>query len=464
MGAANGETVVRGSQRVSGWEYVGDGVWKVPWSINSQQLFMNGEHLVPIGSTSPWNATNSVSGRPFLPKHGEIIDDLITNSFMIDARTETLYCRLRDDIDPNQQLVEASVADFIIDGGTTTSVEIRNVRFEHSNGTAKGGRSCLIRSGRADWSLVDVTAADGDFAGVCLRGENHTMRSVRIIRNGAVGIDINGSWSAAERRHRYGRPSQGILIDDVEIVFNNWRRFDSFWHAGGIKCIPLCRGVTVTNSVIAGNTGPGIWFDASLGDNVVVRNRVEGNEAGIVYEVSGPSDGDTFGAVIADNIVTDNSQQGIYVSASTGTRVEHNTVIGNRFGIVLHGMPRRHNGVLQSLANNVVVDNIVGRSDVDVVIYGGRAAADNHVDENFYVSRSQGRPTKRAGVRVSVVEGTGYTITDYSLDGLYGRTGFEEHGHSGDPRWEDTKSFRPDRLGDAARKGKRFRSEDTRHP
>ena len=91
--------------------------------------------------------------------------------------------------------------------------------------------------------------------------------------------------------------------------------------------------------------------------------------------------------MIRNNRVVGCSSAGITISASQKAIVENNTCYGNRWNVVLHGMPRAEYGGCK-LAGNRVAGNIFGGAEIDVVLFSGKGASDNVVDGNFYAPLS----------------------------------------------------------------------------
>ena len=430
-------TFIKGSREVKGWERSKGNIWKVDgWKTNSQQLFCDGEHLQQIGSRTPWNTKVLWADRVCLPPVGQAARDIRPGSFYHDGRTNTLYCMLADRSDPNGHLMEASVHDFVLDAGGASCVTVRGLAVMHNNGTARGRHSTLFRLGSSGWTVEDCLIEYGDFAGLGVGGTNHVIRRSTIRKNGDVGINMGNSDRARGWKWYPNATRMNILIEDCVIEGNNYRNFYAAWHAGGMKCIPACRAVTVRGCTVRDNDGPGIWFDHAQGDIVIEDNLVVGNKTGIFYEISSPAEGDEYGALIRNNRVVGSAHQGIYVSASECAIVERNTCYDNWAGIVVHGMPR---GKFR-LRNNVVRNNIVCRGKLaDLILFVGQDAGDNIVDGNFYATgdlRRYGLGV-RTDVRIGAVTGKGYAAPLRDPKQLGRPAGLEHNGLSGDPMWVD---------------------------
>ena len=87
----------------------------------------------------------------------------------------------------------------------------------------------------------------------------------------------------------------GVVLDSVEIAFNNYARFDAGWEAGGTK-FSYADGLVVRNSCVHNNYGPGLWTDIDNRNILYEKNKVFENASdGIKHEIS-------FDAVIRNNV------------------------------------------------------------------------------------------------------------------------------------------------------------------
>lgn len=86
-------------------------------------------------------------------------------------------------------------------------------------------------------------------------------------------------------------------IEACTLTFNNYRRFHSGWHAGGMNCIPGNIRCTIRNCEAAYNiAADGIWFDCDNAEIRILSNISHHNDgAGIFYEIN------KGGGIIADN-------------------------------------------------------------------------------------------------------------------------------------------------------------------
>lgn len=438
----HGPAVICGSLPVTDWVETGNGTWKrTDWKYDSQQLFVNGQPLQQIAARNPFTQQDGGDGNKCLTPQGRSVQDLKQDSFFYDKSTQTLYCKLSGNRTPNDLLIEASVVPDLMDGNGQSHIVLKGLIFRHSNGTATGQRSALLRVNGNHWRIEDCTFEHGDFAGIALAGESHQVRQCRIQDNGCVGIDVNGGESDT-------RPPQQILLENLIIRGNNRRHFYSYWHSGGIKLIPNVRGVTVRGCEVQDNNGPGIWFDASQGLNRIEDNLVVRNTVGISIEISRPGQGDTYTALIRNNRIAFNQHQGIYVSASTRVRIIRNTLFQNRWDVVLHGMPRAES----DLSDNEVKDNLLWGNDADLIVYTGPRAEANQIEGNIY-ARGQGK------AKIGVVDHPGYDIGFSDLGTLRKfHPNLERQGQSLSVRFRDPNRMDFRVYGDSIVRGKGWSS------
>jgi parallel beta-helix repeat protein len=158
-------------------------------------------------------------------------------------------------------------------------------------------------------TLEQVAVNDNATQGLAIGTTGVTLRHVTADGNGLLGIQA--------------AYADGLVLDGVRTEGNNSEHFNSAPVSGGIK-IARSRGIVVRDSVVAGNAGMGLWFDESCYGITVVGDDSVGNAAvGIVLELS-----DT--AVVADNVVSDNGEDGIQLHNTGHVQVWSNTVLRNR--------------------------------------------------------------------------------------------------------------------------------------
>jgi len=158
--------------------------------------------------------------------------------------------------------------------------------------------------------------------------------------------------------------SEDCVIEDCSLMCNNYRHFNPYWHAGGMKLIPANVRCTVRRCEVAFNFGScGIWVDGGweglankamrILDNVCHHN----GSTGIFYEINGG------GGLIAGNLCFANQGIGIDIQAHlpdpTANEqprlwVVHNTVADN-----VEGFRVADRNGWQILRNVTLVNNLI---------------------------------------------------------------------------------------------------------
>jgi hypothetical protein len=318
-GAPGGATVIKGSDAVSGWEPAGGGVFvRRGWSANSQQVFLDGEPLAQIGGTilngfpekpnHPMKALHASQGGIWpgrIPGGREALAD---RSFHYDAGSQSLYVKAPlESLDG--RLLEASVRPFPISGKGLKGVTFRDLRVEHSNTTAVAQSGAISIQGE-DLAFERVHVARADGAGFDLTGDR--IRIVRSSANycGQTGMKVRG---------------RGNRLEDNETSYNNTRRFNKWWEAGGAKFVGQggLRDSEILRHRAIGNLGDGLWFDWQNDNNRIRDSVVAYNSGfGIHYEASRR-------LRVSGSFVFGNGQRGVYLPNSSETAIEHNLIAAN---------------------------------------------------------------------------------------------------------------------------------------
>jgi parallel beta-helix repeat protein len=304
-------TVIKGSDVVTGWQGIGNGVFvRRGWTVNSQQVFVNGVSFQQIGGT-----ISSLYPADRWP--GRIaggVSSMTPNSFYYDAGGRNLYIKPADG-NLSGKTVEVSVRTRVGDGSGLNNVQIKNLSFMHSNtsATARGG-ALRLEGNRLVIDHISVTRADS--AGLVVLGDHNLLSNSVMNYNGQTGLFARGRF---------------VKLINNETSYNNTRGFHPNWEAGGAKF--MGRGGTspsgLMDSLISGhkalyNNGSGLWMDTMPGGgNKVVDSVVAYNQAyGIFFEISS-------GVEISNNLVYGNKLRGIYIAGSSNALVTHNLCVKN---------------------------------------------------------------------------------------------------------------------------------------
>ena len=416
------DVIIKGSDIVKDWEHHSGSIWKrTDWSINSQQVFVDGMPFQQIGNNCKFNVLRW--GKvTILPPVGTGLSDMIPGSFFYDQEKKILFIRMNDGSSPNTHFVEASVRNLIVSSHDINFIELHNLNFAHSNVSSIPYMMGMVNIEGKAWLVAGCTFTYGDFAGLNVTGEGHRIINNICNYNGNLGISINGSDATHNWQAYAGRPPQNIILDGNETSFNNYRKFYYYFQAGGIKGCNSCSGVKIIRHTAESNHGPGVWFDIDCKNITIDRCLLKNNTRGIEYEISGKG-------LISNNLVIGNIDQGIYVSASDNVEVINNTVHNNKYGIMVHGMPRSEH---MSLKNNIIRNNIIGKSSkAHLVMYTNPiTATDNTSDFNLFFS-------KNSSVKISWTKTKNYHVNFNNLESFSSETFQDINSIADNPLWNN---------------------------
>lgn len=398
----NERPVFKGSDLVVGWEPHGGAIWKrTGWTINSQQVFCNERYLQQIGL--PHISYTSDHYTPV----GAGLADMVAGSFYYDATATTLYVWLHDGGDPNASTMEVSAKAWVL-SLYLPYIHMKGLAVRHCNSSAANPGGTAVSLG-PDSIIEECDIQWCDFEGIQLVSRSQLIRCI-ISNNGNTGIGSNNS-------------SAGFIIRGCVINSNNYRNFNPWWHAGGMKIVGDASG-TVEDSEISYNHGNGVWFDFCKSGNLIAirNNRLHENKACAIFvEIS-------RNASIYNNLLIVNPYAGISISGSVDTRTYHNTIVttSTNTAIFLGGLPRTG----ETLKNNRVFNNIVygstSANDLVIPLDNGGDIQGNTSDYNCFF-RTDGALKLSDGVR-----------TFSSLETWRAATGFDLHSISKDPQFNLT--------------------------
>ncbi len=217
-------------------------------------------------------------------------------------------------------------------GGTTTAE--RNVI------SGNGQDGVLIKSSLGGAGAQNVV--EGNLIGIDVSGQ-------KVVLNGGFGVDLLSGYndSVGGSVAGSGNVISGNLGGGIRIAvgYENLVQGNTIGGTttGTINLGNIGNGIAVVNgssddtiggaastagNIIIGNSGAGVLISASTGDNMVLANDISGN-GGDGIGISGGSGPNTIGGDVG-NIISDNSANGVLISASTGsTFVVRNSISGN---------------------------------------------------------------------------------------------------------------------------------------
>jgi hypothetical protein len=426
-GAPGERAVISGADPVAGWRPLGDGRWcRDGWEVDSQQVFQDGVPLLQIGPgcmTDDREPDTALGAPPlwrnYLPAVGSGPGDLVPGSFRYQADERRLYLRPAAGADPNRVAIEAAVRESAVRPAHPGigHWRLRNLVCErNSYGTRHrryGGAGLVTVRGRG-WVVDGCTLRQADISGLHLNGGDHLVLGCNLVANGCQGFTLNGMPLPGSD----GEPG-GILIRDCLVAGNNQRGFGYFHEAGGNKLAISARTV-IERCALVHNRGPGIWYDIDNADFLIARCLVGWNVQGIHIEISRGA------GLVLGNVVVGHHHQGVYISGSGGNAVAGNAILANRWGLVVHGMPRHradlartyldgHPGydraaeaarladgarTLMPLYDNCATGNLIAGNQVtETVLYTGRGSHGNRLWNNWYQPGGAGLALSAAGYK-----------------------------------------------------------------
>jgi hypothetical protein len=281
------------------------------------------------------------------------LDQMGPGTFFADLDGKTLYVWLPKGADPRQHEVQASTRQLVFGQnpwtkqGVADFIRLQNVTIRYAANFAQRGPLWVGGDG---WRIEDVVVEWTNGSGVSLGGKGLRVKNLISRHNGQMGMG--------------GSPREAVL-EDVQLLDNNRKGFDSGWEAGGMKFSLAC-DVVLRRVEAARNGGPGIWFDIDNRKCTVTQCFVHDNVgSGIMVEISGRE-----GFTITDNLCVANGLKkesgwgsaGILLAESRQCTVERNLCLGNREGIAIRMQEPRPcpSQELQKDGSNAMLEYVTG--------------------------------------------------------------------------------------------------------
>ncbi|MGO4296748.1 right-handed parallel beta-helix repeat-containing protein [Glutamicibacter sp. MCAF14] len=156
-------------------------------------------------------------------------------------------------------------------------------------------------------TVQNLTIEDTATTGLNVSAVKNTVSNVKIQRSGMLGM--NAVYA------------DGLVVNKLASTGNNHERFNTSPVSGGLK-IGRTRGVTVKNSKLNSNYGPGLWLDESVYDSKVLNNDMVSNTGhGLSLEISAKS-------VVANNRIAKNSGFAFKLNNTSDVKIWNNTISG----------------------------------------------------------------------------------------------------------------------------------------
>ncbi len=252
--------------------------------------------------------------------------ELRKGTFCADLEGQALYVWLPKGDSPNEHRMEAASRELVFgmnawtDQGRADYIRLRDLTFRYGANFAQRG---VLWVGGDGWQIENVVVEWTNGCGVVVGGRNLKVKNLICRHNGQIGL---------------GGSPQGGVMEDVKLLDNNRKGFDTNWEAGGMK-FALAKDMVLRRFEVAGNRGPGIWFDIDNRRCSVSQSFVHDNQGpGIFVEISGRGGFSVTDNVCVANGLAEDSEwgaAGILLGESCECVVERNLCVGNREGIAL---------------------------------------------------------------------------------------------------------------------------------
>jgi parallel beta-helix repeat protein len=329
-GETAGAVTVTGSRPLSQWQpmtTVGD---KTLYSTTLpdeyiKKLTQDGGKSFPDGEVpNPWQKWVKKRGGMFqngLLKIGAhyyypvpLKDTLVGGAFIIDYQKKKIFVRL--DAKQGLEQAELAVEPTIFTMSNNNALVIRNMAFEHAGWSMRNAVSFR----KIEQLLIENCLFNNNrYTGVDLHLlKNVTIYNVEMAHNGGKGGA--GSWKGYLRN---------IILDKVKVNDNNWVNHHYAWYGWdpcGIKFSAI-RQMIVRNSEFQRNYAVGFWFDNEFKDVTIDNTLIAYNFGpGIMIEAS-------KGPITLTNCTMNNNDYGVYISAAEQTTLDNCTIYDNNFQI-----------------------------------------------------------------------------------------------------------------------------------
>lgn len=277
-------------------------------------------------------------GQPL--KHGSVLGD---GEWFFDYDRDRIYVYS----DPTGRLMETSIintgaTNCAICGGAN-NVTVRDFTFTQFGTTLENAAVEGFNPGGRGWVIEGNTFIHNGAIGAVVRANG-------VIRNNVLSYNGQAGYGAGN--------GAGIVIENNEIAWNNWRGVNPFFSSGGGKS-SFTVGLIFRGNYVHNNYKRGVWFDLDNSNTLIERNRIERNDTGLFMEMGGS-------ATIRDNAFTCNGsgsdntfQTSILVTNASDILIEDNDITvcaeGNAIGVREDGNPTRLIDGTRRETDNVVV-------------------------------------------------------------------------------------------------------------
>jgi hypothetical protein len=309
VGAAGQKVVLDGARRLDGWREASNGWYVTGWNVDLSRTY--GDMIDPRVPMAAYPDQAFIDGAPL--RQVARLGDLASGTFFVDQDADRLYIGSN----PSGRTVEASDLRWAIYFNRAHGSSLRNVTVRRYASTAAD--MAAVRAYSDDMVVADSTFELNAYMGVSAMGSNITFRNLVAQDNAYIGV--------------HGHLAPQFTLRDSLVQRNNGAGFDA-WHSGSGVKVTTSRVVNYWNNEVSDNKGPGLWVDLGVAFGSIVGNLVERNTySGILVELSGKT-------VVADNVVLDSGQAGVWVLESNDVEVWNNALYRNDRDIWVEDGPR----------------------------------------------------------------------------------------------------------------------------
>lgn len=276
--------------------------------------------------------------------------------------------------DPANALIETSftnpgATNCAICGGAN-NVTVRGFVITQFGTTLENAVVEGFTPGGQRWLVENNTIEYNGAVGAVVR-TGGIMRNNKLLRNGQAG---------------YGASGSGVVIENNEVGYNNWKGVNPNFSAGGGK-VSFTTGLTFRGNHVHHNYKRGSWFDLDNRDSVVENNTFEHNDTGLYFEMG-------YSAIARNNVFRCNGagidntfETSILVTNASGILIERNEItvceMGNAIGIREDGnRPTRQTDNIDVRDNTVIFSACRGAVGQDA--YLGAALGRVTWERNLY--------------------------------------------------------------------------------
>ncbi len=197
-----------------------------------------------------------------------------------------------------------------------------------------------------NWTIDHCEISNSAYVALAVL-DGSTVTNNYVHNNAVAGLGADSLAGYTSQPTHWTTQGAPILIQNNLIADNNPNGTASAgWDACGLK-IWECNNCTIANNTLTDNIGNGIWLDTCRGGDVVENNLVTGSTNYAIFNEI------TNGSLITNNTVTNSALQSVVVWNGANVTVSYNTITGPQSVIYPYTAPqrRRHDLGIEKLAD-----------------------------------------------------------------------------------------------------------------